>query len=98
MQITITGQHIEVTPAIKQSIEEKLQMLKRHYDKITSIHVVFKVEKIQQIAEATMHLARHGEIFASAAEEDLYTAIDRLIDKLKRQVDKFKEKDSNHRD
>ena len=95
MQINITGHRLEVTPAIRTFTEEKLNKLERHFDQITSIHVVFDVEKLRQIAEATVLVAK-GELHASSESEDLYTAIDALIDKLDRQLIKHKEKIRKH--
>ena len=95
MQIKITGHRMDVTPAIRAFTEEKFDKLEHHSDQITSIHVVFDVEKLRQIAEATVFVAR-GELHASSESEDLYAAIDTLIDKLDRQLIKHKEKNRNH--
>jgi putative sigma-54 modulation protein len=97
MEITFTGHRMEVTPAIKAFTIEKFDKLARHFDKITAINVVFDVEKLRQIAEATVLIAK-GELHASSESADLYTAIDELVDKLDRQLIKHKEKRLNHRD
>ncbi|PJD98098.1 MAG: ribosomal subunit interface protein [Legionella sp.] len=96
MQINITGHRMEVTPSIRAFTEEKLGRLERHFDHITSVNVVFDVEKLRQIAEATVFVSK-GELHASSESEDLYTAIDALIDKLDRQLIKHKEKLIEHR-
>ncbi|KTD06005.1 ribosome-associated, sigma 54 modulation protein [Legionella gratiana] len=97
MQINITGHHMDVTPALRAFTEEKFDKLERHFDQITSINVVFGVEKLRQIAEATVYIAK-GEVHASSESDDLYAAIDTLIDKLDRQLIKHKEKIRNHHD
>lgn len=97
MNINITGHRIEVTPAIRHFTEEKFSKLERHFDQITAIHVTLDVEKLRQIAEATLHVAK-GELHASSESEDLYGAIDLLIDKLDRQLIKHKEKLRDHRE
>ncbi|KTD40074.1 ribosome hibernation promoting factor [Legionella parisiensis] len=97
MQINITGHHIDVTPALRAFTEEKLDKLERHFDQIKSINVVLNVEKLRQIAEATIHVTK-GELHASSESEDLYAAIDTLIDKLERQLTKHKEKNHKHHD
>ena len=51
MQINFTGHGIDITPALKTFTEEKFKKLERHYDRILSIHVVFHVEKLNQIAD-----------------------------------------------
>ena len=96
MQINYTGHHIDVTPALKQTTEKKLKRLERHYD-ISKIDVTFKVEKIQQIATATVY-APGKDFHASANSEDMYKAIDNLVHMLERQIDKHKGKESDHRD
>jgi putative sigma-54 modulation protein len=95
MNINITGHHIEVTPAIHDYVVNKLDRVIRHFDHVTSVHVILSVAKLRQKAEATLHV-RGKDITASAEEEDLYAAIDAMEDKLDRQVQKHKEKTSNH--
>lgn len=91
MQINISGHHIEITEAMRAYVLEKFEKLQRHFEHITSIHVILEVEKNRQTAEATVHI-KGGELFADATKEDLYAAIDMLIDKLDRQILKHKEK------
>ncbi|MGC1181899.1 ribosome hibernation promoting factor [Legionella sp.] len=95
MQINITGHRLEVTPSLRTFTEDKFDKLKRHFDHITKINVIFDVEKLRQIAEATIFVAG-GELHASAESEDLYAAIDMLMDKLDRQLIKHKEKIRHH--
>jgi putative sigma-54 modulation protein len=91
MQINITGHRFDVTPALRTFTEEKFDRLERHFDHINNIHVVFDVEKLRHIAEATV-LVTKGELHASSESEDMYAAIDALVDKLNRQLVKHKEK------
>lgn len=95
MQLTITGHHIEVTPALKNKVESKLSKLERHFDHLTDIHCILTVEKLRHKAEATVHLSG-GTIHADAIEDDMYAAVDALVDKLNRQVKKHKEKLTDH--
>ncbi len=98
MQINITGHHVEITPALRDYVQEKLQKIERHFSNITNVYVTLTVDKkFQQKAEAKVNLAR-GEIFAESESENMYAAIDLLIDKLDRQVVKHKEKMNNHGD
>ncbi len=98
MQLSITGHHIDVTEALHSVRHQKFVRLERHYDHITNVHVVLSVEKLIQKAEATIHTSG-AELFADATSEDLYAAIDALVDKLDRQIVKHKEKTrtNNHR-
>lgn len=97
MHINITGHGVEITPALRDYTNEKLDKLKKRGDSISNINVVLDVEKMQQIAKATLHLAG-TDIHARSESEDLYSAIDMLIDKLNHQIIKHKEKQKNHRE
>jgi putative sigma-54 modulation protein len=94
MQLSISGHHIDVTDALKTYVEERMQKLERHYDHITKAHVILSVEKLRQRAEATVHVSG-ADVFADADSEDLYAAIDKLADKLDRQILKHKEKNQD---
>lgn len=96
MQINVTGHHIEVTGALRNYVDSKFQRLERHFDQVIHVHVVLAVEKLRQKAEASIHV-NGMQLFADAVHEDMYAAIDGLIDKLDRQVVKYKEKKSDHR-
>ncbi|RUO78569.1 ribosome hibernation promoting factor [Pseudidiomarina taiwanensis] len=95
MQINLTGHHVEITEALRNYVDEKFAKLERHFDHITNVHVILNVEKLTQKAEATVHV-HGGEIFADSEHQDMYAAIDSLIDKLDRQVIKHKEKTQRH--
>lgn len=91
MQINLSGHHVDVTPALKDYVTNKLQRLERHFDHVTNAHVTLTIEKLQQKAEATIHVSG-GNLFADAVDEDMYAAIDALADKLDRQIKRHKEK------
>lgn len=91
MQVSITGHHVEVTEAMKQHVEDKIGKLKRHFDNVTDVHVILTVEKLEQKAEATVQISG-AKLFADDVQENMYTAIDNMVDKLDRQIIKHKEK------
>lgn len=95
MQINITGQQLQVTDSLRNYILEKFARLERHSDRIMDAHVILQVEKLVQKAEATVNL-QGGSVFAEENHEDMYAAIDGLVDKLDRQIVKHKEKNQNH--
>jgi len=95
MQINLTGHHVDITDSLRDYVNTKFAKLERHFDHINNVHVVLTVEKKNQKAESTIHMSG-GEVFASAVNNDMYASIDSLIDKLDRQVIKFKEKSSSH--
>ena len=91
MQINLSGHHVDITTPLREYVNSKMERLERHFDHVTDIHVVLGVEKLRHKAEATMHISG-GTIFAEAVEENMYAAIDALVDKLDRQILKHKEK------
>lgn len=96
MQINLSGRHLDITPALRAQVEEKLARILRHFDHATTAHVVLAVEKARSRAEATLHVNR-ANLFAEAERNDMRAAIDSMMDKLDRQVRKHKEKMSSHR-
>jgi len=91
MQITITDDGIKVTDALKQYILDKFKRLERITHKTTAIHITLSLENLDQVAKALVHT--HGtEFYASAENENLYSAIDNLIDRIEQQINKHKQK------
>ena len=95
MKINLTGHHVELTDPLREYVNSKMERLERHFDNVTGTHVVLSVEKLRHKAEATMHISG-SNIFADAEQENMYAAIDSLVDKLDRQVKKHKEKMTDH--
>ena len=95
MQINVTGHHVEVTPALRTYVTDKLQRITRHFDHVISINILLKVENHQQQAEGTVNAAGKA-LFAHEIDSDMYAAIDGLVDKLDKQVRRFKDKTRNH--
>lgn len=91
MNVQLTGHHVEVTPAIREHLVEKLERVKHHFDHAVEVKAIFSVEK--HIQKASLSLRSNGQDFyAEDAQEDLYTAIDFAVDKLDKQVLKQKNK------
>lgn len=95
MQLTLTGHHVEITPALKEYVNNKLTRLERHFESVTNINCILTVEKLRHKAEAKVNVSG-GTLFAEDVESDMYAAIDGLIDKLDRQIVKHKEKLTDH--
>lgn len=91
MQIHLTGRNVELTPALKTFATEKLQKLDRRGDGIAHIYVTFHIQNLTHTAEATLHL-RGVDLHAEGQAEDMYSAIDRLSDRMMQQITKLKEK------
>lgn len=96
MQINISGRHIEVTPALRDFVNNKMERLGRHFDNITTMQVTLSIDKQKQIADASVHIAG-AEVFAQAESTDMYASIDALVDKIDRQILKHKGKQEARR-
>ena len=95
MQIELTGQHLDITTPLRDFVNEKFKRLERHFDHVIHSHVVLTIEKNRHQAEGSL-LVSGNHIFANAIADDMYAAIDQLVDKLDRQTVKHKEKIKNH--
>jgi putative sigma-54 modulation protein len=100
MNLTISGHHLEVTPALRSYVTTKLDRITRHFDQLVDIKVLLSVENQKekdrrQRAECNIHV-KGNDMFAESSHEDLYAAVDELVDKLDRQVGRHKEKIKDH--
>lgn len=96
MNMLITGHHLEVTPALREYVTGKLDRITRHFDQVIDIRVLLSMDNKQQgKAEITLHV-RGKDLHAACTHTDLYAAIDMLIDKLDRQVLKYKDMRTEH--
>lgn len=91
MNLNVSGHHLDVTPAIRSYVSDKLGRVIRHFDHVIDAHVILSVDKLVRKAEVTLHV-RGKDIHAECVDADLYAAIDLLVDKLDRQVIKYKDK------
>ncbi|MDH3509448.1 MAG: ribosome-associated translation inhibitor RaiA [Gammaproteobacteria bacterium] len=96
MQLNLTGRHVEITPALRDYLKNKLVRIERHFDNVTGIRCILTVDKLRHKAEAKINVSGNT-LYADAIEEDMYAAIDGLVDKLDRQLKKYKEKLTDHR-
>ena len=100
MNLTISGHHLDVTPAIREYVQNKLERITRHFDQVIDSHVILCIDNLtekekRQKAEINLRVAGKIVHVASAAH-DLYAAIDQLMDKLDRQVVRHKDRLQDH--
>jgi putative sigma-54 modulation protein len=100
MNLTISGHHLEVTPALRSYVTEKLDRIMRHFDQVVDVKVLLTIEKQKekerrQRAECKIHV-KGNDMFAQSSHEDLYAAVDDLVDKLDRQVGRHKQRIQDH--
>jgi putative sigma-54 modulation protein len=96
MQLNVSGHHVEVTESLRGYVASKIEKIERHFDLVSDVSCILTVEKLRHKAEATIKV-NGGTIYADNTEEDMYAAIDGLVDKLDRRVRKYKEKLVDHR-
>ena len=100
MNLTISGHHLDVTPPLREYVLNKLDRVTRHFDQVVDVNVILSVEKKKekeqrQKAGVTLHV-KGRDIFVEQSHEDLYAAIDQLMDKLDRQVVRHKDRVQDH--
>lgn len=95
MNLHMTGHHLEITPALREYVQQKLERLTNHFDHVIDVKITLTVEKLKHKVEATIHVPGN-DLHAESSDENMYSAIDLLADKLDRQVLKVKEKFADH--
>ncbi|MFL6671759.1 MAG: ribosome hibernation-promoting factor, HPF/YfiA family [Massilia sp.] len=100
MNLTISGHHLEVTPAIREYVQNKLERITRHFDQVIDSHVILAIDNLtekEKRQKAEINLQVSGKMMhVESAAQDLYAAIDMLMDRLDRQVLKYKSMVQNH--
>ncbi|MEJ5113259.1 ribosome-associated translation inhibitor RaiA [Erwinia billingiae] len=91
MVLNITSKHMEITPAIRQHVEDRLAKLEKWQTDLIKPHIVLSKEPKEFVADATINTP-NGPLVASAKHDDMYTAINDLIGKLERQLNKVQHK------
>jgi putative sigma-54 modulation protein len=95
MQLSVTARNLEITPALRSYAEEKLTRLTKYLEQIVTAHVVLSVNKHRQTAEVTLRV-RDLTIRAEEESDDLYSSIDLVVEKLERQILRYKERIVTH--
>ncbi|MCY3627787.1 MAG: ribosome-associated translation inhibitor RaiA [Gammaproteobacteria bacterium] len=95
MHVNITTKDYHLDAKLRSSIERKIAKLERHYNRITSVHLMLSVTKVNHRAEASVRVDGN-ELFAESVESDMRSAIDALTSKLERQISRHKDKVTRH--
>ncbi len=95
MKVSISGRHMEMTDALKAYIENGLQKIKAHFDKVIDVDVVLDVEKHRHIAEINLH-ANGVRIHSREASSDMYASVDAVLAKMEKQIRKYKGRINRH--
>ena len=100
MNLTNSGHHLDVTPALREYVVSKLERIRRHFDQVVEVKVLLSVEKQKekekrQRAECSLRV-KGSDLFVESTHADLYAAVDALMDKLDRIVVRHKNKVQDH--
>lgn len=87
MKVIFTGRHVEVSDALKNFAEERLEKMTPYLDDIIDIHVTLGVEKHRHQAEVSVK-TRRSDFLASAETDDMYASLSQALDKLEAQAHK----------
>lgn len=96
MKVDITGRHIDVTEGLRTHAEDKLAKLERFLDGSAEAHVVLFIEKHRHVAEIQVK-HKIGTFAGTEETGDLYVSIDGVVDKLEKQIRRFKDKRNDRR-
>ncbi|MGI8432197.1 MAG: ribosome hibernation-promoting factor, HPF/YfiA family [Chthoniobacterales bacterium] len=88
--VKVTGRHLAITDAINEYATRKIEGLHLDYPKIIEAHVILGVEKYRHWAEVVLICSNHITIEAREETNDLYAAIDAVMDKIARRMRKYK--------
>ena len=91
MSIVVRGKNIEITPALKEYVVKRVSKITKYFDSLGEITAILTVEKGRHIIELTVPvngIMLRGE----EATLDMYTSIDLVVDKIEKQIEKYKTK------
>jgi putative sigma-54 modulation protein len=95
MKTTVTGRHIEVTPALKAYVEERINHVARYSNQVTEASVILTVEKYRHQADVTVNV--NGTMVQATEEtSEMYASIDQAVEKIERQIKKLKDRLHDH--
>jgi len=85
MQVAVTFRHMEADEGVKAYVKEKVEKLQKYVENPREVHVVLAVEKFRHIAEITI-VGNGGTFNSQGRDNDLYAAIDQMVEKMERQI------------
>ena len=96
MDIITTARHFELTPEIRDYARKRIERLQRYLERVEEVHVVLAAEKHRRLAEVTLH-ARGTEIVSREESDDMQVSIDRVVDRVERQVKRLNARRNEHK-
>ncbi len=97
MKLSVTFRHMEPSEALKQHVEDKLTRIEKYFHEPARAEAVLSLDRYRHGIDISLKLANGTSIQASDVADDMYTAVDQVMDKLDRQVRRYKDKITTHR-
>ena len=95
MEFNVTFRHMEPSDPVREYALEKIKRIEKYLQPPVAVHVILEVDKFMHRAEVDV-TAKGGHFSAEEVTADMYAAIDKVVDKLERQVQRHKEKVKKH--
>ncbi len=92
MDVRIVERYVADSDALKEYAHKKADGLSRYFDRIVSLDIVMEVERDQHRVEMVGHLINKKTVKAEAATDDMYASVDQAVEKMQRQLVKYKER------
>lgn len=96
MNITMTGRHMDVTDNLKDYAQKKFSRVEKYFHQLIDAHIIFYKDKLDHVAEIVIN-GDGVQFYGVEKSGDMYSSVDLLIDKMEKQVVKYKEKHSSHK-
>jgi putative sigma-54 modulation protein len=97
MQFSVTFRHMEATDALKSYAREKIQRIRKYLPDPIAVHVVMSTERHNHRADINVQLHNGLKVAGHESTDDMYSAIDQVVQKIERQVRRYKEKLRTHK-
>lgn len=94
-RVEIVGRHVQVTEAMKNYALEKISKIERFHPHVLDVHVVMDIQKLEHSVSIVIHFS-HTKIKVHASSNDMYTSVDKAVDKLRMLLRRWKDKIQDH--
>lgn len=97
MATEITGRHVDVSDSMRDYAQKRIDKLTVEFPRVDKVHVILDIQKYVNTAEVIAHASRHIRVEAKAQSENMYAAIDEVVDKVEKQLRRTIEKRQEHK-
>lgn len=98
MEISVVGRHVDITPAIREYALRRVSKLEKHLQDVQKVQVTLNIEGDRHKAELVITPARGAPLVSAESSNTMYAALDLVVDKAGRQLDRYKDKIKERRE